>query len=103
MQPAAAETCHEGMAKLLGVVPPPLSIQAVSDDQGPPALAVFRSVPPTEVRKESSAGQTKIEDFHLPLSPEAVKKLCHRWPDLAASMPTNSSIGSSTDSPLPWH
>ena len=40
--------CHEGIAMLSGEMPPPLSTHAVSDVQGPAALAVTRSVPPTE-------------------------------------------------------
>ena len=40
--------CHEGMGMLSGEMPPPESAQAVSDFQGPAALAVTRSVPPTE-------------------------------------------------------
>src|ERR1017187_8169558 len=31
--------CHDGMAILSGVMPPPLSTHAVSDFHGPPALA----------------------------------------------------------------
>ncbi len=43
--------------RLSGLMPPPLSTQAVSELQGPPALAVTRSVPPTVTTLASSAGQ----------------------------------------------
>ena len=36
------------MAILSGEMPPPESTQAVSEAQGPAALVVTRSVPPTE-------------------------------------------------------
>lgn len=56
--------CQEGMGMLLGEMPPPESTQAVSEAQGPAALAVTRSVPPTETTYASSAGQ----DEELPLA-----------------------------------
>ncbi len=64
---------------LSGEMPPPLSDQAVSDSQGPPALAVIRSVPPTETTCASSAGQaSELPDaFQVELSPDATKKF---WP-----------------------
>ena len=40
--------CHDGIAILSGEIPPPLSTHAVSDAHAPPALAVVRSVPPTD-------------------------------------------------------
>jgi hypothetical protein len=40
--------CQAGIAILSGEMPPPLSDHAVSDFQAPAALAVVRSVPPTE-------------------------------------------------------
>ena len=45
---------------LSGLMPPPLSTQAVSDCQGPAAPEVMRSVPPTETTKASSAGQASF-------------------------------------------
>ena len=39
-----------------GEIPPPLSVQAVSEAHAPPALAVVKSVPPTETTLASSAG-----------------------------------------------
>src|ERR1700727_2548309 len=74
-----ANFCHAGMAILSGEMPPPLSTQAVSDFQGPPALAVVRSVPPTETMLASSAGHASAlpDFFHVELSPEATKKF---WP-----------------------
>ncbi len=58
-------------------MPPPLSDQAVSDFQGPAALAVTRSVPPTETTFASSAGQASLLADQVELSPEAAKKF---WP-----------------------
>jgi len=58
-------------------MPPPLSTQAVSDAQGPAALAVTRSVPPTETTLASSAGQASLLDDQVERSPEAAKKF---WP-----------------------
>jgi hypothetical protein len=40
--------CHDGIAIPSGVIPPPESTHAVSDFHGPAALAVTRSVPPTD-------------------------------------------------------
>jgi hypothetical protein len=65
------------MAIESGEVPPPLSTQAVSDFQAPPALAVIRSVPPTETTNALSAGQASFLDDHVEASPEAAKKF---WP-----------------------
>jgi hypothetical protein len=69
--------CHEGIAMPSGETPPPLSAQAVSDAQGPPALAVVRSVPPTETIFASSAGQASFDEDQAELSPDAAKKF---WP-----------------------
>jgi hypothetical protein len=66
--------CHEGIAILSGVIPPPESTHAVSEDQGPPALAVTRSVPPTETTYASSAGHASFLVDQVELSPEAAKK-----------------------------
>jgi hypothetical protein len=55
-QPLAAAVCQEGIAKWSGEIPPPPSTQAVSELQGPPALLVSKSVPPTDVIYTSSAG-----------------------------------------------
>lgn len=46
-QPLAV--CQEGIGNPFGEMPPPLSSQTVSELHEPPALAVTRSVPPTEV------------------------------------------------------
>src|ERR1700693_3699009 len=62
---------------LSGEMPPPLSTQAVSDCQGPAALAVIRSVPPTETTLASSAGHASFDDDQVELSPDAAKKV---WP-----------------------
>src|SRR5271163_2918563 len=64
------------MAMESGEMPPPLSVQAVSDFQAPPALAVTRSVPPTDTTYASSAGHASLLDDHVELSPEAAKKFC---------------------------
>lgn len=45
----AVVVCQKGMANLSGEIPPPPSTQAVSDAQGPPALSVAKSVPPTQM------------------------------------------------------
>src|SRR6202167_1994473 len=74
MTPAAA--CQEGMAMLSGEMPPPESVHAVSDFHGPAALAVVRSVPPTDTTCASSAGQASLLDDHVELSPDAAKKFC---------------------------
>src|SRR5271155_1715584 len=60
-----------------GETPPPLSAQAVSEAQGPAALVVVRSVPPTETTFASSAGQASFEADQAELSPDAAKKF---WP-----------------------
>ena len=62
---------------LSGETPPPLSTQAVSECQGPAALEVVRSVPPTETILASSAGQASFEADQAELSPDAAKKF---WP-----------------------
>src|ERR1700756_5954724 len=64
------------MAMWSGEMPPPESVQAVSDFHGPPALAVTRSVPPTETTLASSAGQASLLEDQVELSPEAAKKFC---------------------------
>ena len=69
--------CHEGIAILSGETPPPLSAQAVSDAQGPAALVVVKSVPPTETIFASSAGQASFDEDQAELSPDAAKKF---WP-----------------------
>ncbi len=71
--------CQAGIAILSGEMPPPLSTQAVSDFHAPPALAVTRSVPPTEMTCASSPGHASAAPvfFQVELSPEATKKL---WP-----------------------
>ena len=69
--------CHAGMVILSGEIPPPLSVQAVSDFQGPPALAVERSVPPTDTTLASSAGHASTLVDQVEESPEAAKKF---WP-----------------------
>ena len=48
--------CQEGIGMESGEMPPPLSAQAVSDFQGPAALEVVKSVPPTDTIFASSAG-----------------------------------------------
>ena len=62
---------------LSGETPPPLSAQAVSEAQGPAALEVVRSVPPTETILASSAGQASFDADQAELSPDAAKKF---WP-----------------------
>src|SRR5580658_5436625 len=57
-------------------MPPPESVHAVSDFHAPPALAVVRSVPPTETTFASSAGHASLLADHVELSPEAAKKFC---------------------------
>ena len=69
--------CHEGMGIESGEMPPPLSVQAVSDFHAPPALAVTKSVPPTETTYALSAGQASLLDDQVEESPEAAKKF---WP-----------------------
>jgi hypothetical protein len=69
--------CQEGIGTESGEMPPPLSAQAVSDFQGPAALAVVRSVPPTETIFASSAGQASFDEDQAELSPDAAKKF---WP-----------------------
>src|SRR5580692_10383037 len=61
---------------LSGEIPPPESTHAVSDFHAPPALAVVRSVPPTETIFASSAGHASLLADHVELSPEAAKKFC---------------------------
>lgn len=68
--------CHEGIAMESGEMPPPLSAQAVSDFHGPPALAVVKSVPPTETMFASSAGHASFDADQAELSPDAAKKFC---------------------------
>ena len=65
------------MAIPSGLMPPPLSTHAVSEAQGPAALEVERSVPPTETTLASSAGQASFLLDQVELSPEAAKKF---WP-----------------------
>src|SRR5271168_3911594 len=65
------------MAMLSGEIPPPLSTHAVSDFHAPPALAVTRSVPPTETTNALSAGQASLLFDQVDESPEAAKKF---WP-----------------------
>src|SRR5271154_4576570 len=74
MTPAA--DCHEGREMESGEIPPPLSTQAVSDFQAPPALAVTKSVPPTETTNALSAGQASLLFDQVEESPEAAKKFC---------------------------
>ncbi len=69
--------CQEGMRIESGEMPPPLSAQAVSDFQGPAALEVVKSVPPTETIFASSAGQASFDEDQAELSPDAAKKF---WP-----------------------
>src|ERR1700733_8834814 len=57
-------------------MPPPLSTHAVSAFHGPAALAVVRSVPPTDTTLASSAGQASFLRDQVELSPEAAKKFC---------------------------
>src|SRR5277367_3736577 len=59
-----------------GEIPPPLSTHAVSDFQAPPALAVTKSVPPTETTNALSAGHASLLFDHVEESPEAAKKFC---------------------------
>jgi hypothetical protein len=68
--------CQEGIGMESGEMPPPLSAQAVSDFQGPAALEVVRSVPPTETIFASSAGQASFDEDQAELSPDAAKKFC---------------------------
>ena len=60
-----------------GEMPPPLSTHAVSDFQGPAALEVVKSVPPTETILASSAGQASFVADQAEASPDAAKKF---WP-----------------------
>jgi hypothetical protein len=69
--------CHEGIGILSGEIPPPLSAQAVSDCQGPAALAVVKSVPPTETIYVASAGHASFLLDQVEASPDAAKKF---WP-----------------------
>jgi len=71
-----ASCCQAGIAILSGEIPPPLSTQAVSDFQAPPALAVVKSVPPTDTMLASSAGHASLLDDQVEESPEATKKFC---------------------------
>ena len=73
-----ASFCHEGMAMLSGLMPPPLSTQAVSEAQGPAAPEVMRSVPPTETTY-GIVGRPGLRSclVQVELSPEAAKKF---WP-----------------------
>ena len=68
--------CQEGIGMESGEMPPPLSAQAVSEAQGPAALEVVRSVPPTETMLASSAGHASFDADHAELSPDAAKKFC---------------------------
>src|SRR5208282_5669329 len=72
-----ARACHDGIAMPSGEMPPPPSIQAVSEAHGPAALEVVRSVPPTETIFASSAGQASFDEDQAELSPDAAKKF---WP-----------------------
>jgi hypothetical protein len=72
-----ANCCHEGIAIPSGEMPPPLSDPGGFRLPGPAALAVTRSVPPTETTCASSAGQASLLDDQVELSPEAAKKF---WP-----------------------
>ncbi len=69
--------CHEGIGMESGEMPPPLSAHAVSDFQGPAALEVVKSVPPTETMFASSAGHASFDADQAELSPDAAKKF---WP-----------------------
>src|ERR1700735_3263202 len=55
--------------------PPPLSIQPVSFDQGPPGVAVCRSVPPTATIFLASSGQGPLAS-RVESSPLAVRLVC---------------------------
>jgi hypothetical protein len=69
--------CQLGMAMESGETPPPLSTQAVSDFHAPPALAVTKSVTPTETIKALSAGHASFLADQVEASPDAAKKF---WP-----------------------
>src|ERR1700677_396686 len=71
-----ASCCQVGIVILSGEMPPPLSVQALSDAQGPAAPEVFRSVPPTEMTLASSAGHAPFFGDQVESSPEAAKKFC---------------------------
>jgi hypothetical protein len=81
--------CQEGIGMESGEMPPPLSAQAVSDFQGPAALEVVRSVPPTETIFASSAGQASFDEDQAELSPDAAKKF---WPCAAICSKYGSSV-----------
>ena len=68
--------CQDGIGMESGEMPPPLSAQAVSEAQGPAALEVVKSVPPTETMFASSAGHASFDADHAELSPDAAKKFC---------------------------
>src|ERR1700733_13033226 len=70
-------------------MPPPLSTQAVSEDQAPPALLVTRSVPPTETMLASSAGHASLRVDQVEASPDAAKKF---WPWAAIFWKNGSSV-----------
>src|SRR5271168_3694668 len=70
-------------------MPPPLSTQAVSEDQAPPALLVVRSVPPTETMLASSAGHASLRVDQVEESPDAAKKF---WPWAAIFSKNGSSV-----------
>src|SRR5271170_128640 len=70
-------------------MPPPLSDHAVSDAQGPAALEVVKSVPPTETTLASSAGHASFLDDQVESSPEAAKKV---WPCAAIFSKYGSSV-----------
>src|SRR3569833_780260 len=72
-----------------GEMPPPLSTHAVSDVHAPPALAVTRSVPPTDTTFASSAGHASLRRDHVEASPEAAKKF---WPCAAIRLKKGSSV-----------
>jgi hypothetical protein len=68
--------CHDGIEIPSGEIPPPESDHAVSDFHGPAALAVTRSVPPTDITFASSAGHASLLADHVELSPDAAKNSC---------------------------
>src|SRR5208337_1134893 len=70
-------------------MPPPLSAHAVSDAQAPPALAVVRSVPPTDTTYASSAGHASFLLDQVEESPDAAKKF---WPCAANFWKYGSSV-----------
>src|SRR5208282_474532 len=70
-------------------MPPPPSTQTVSEAQGPPALLVVKSVPPTQMTYGDSIGHHVFVLFHAPLSPAASKKL---WPWEAIFLKYGSSL-----------